>query len=485
VSERLRQRLLDFGWATLALLLPITSLPLAARLMGGTMVAPPATLILAVLMLAWLLPRWIKGGTLPRQSLPLLWFALAALLSWAVSYFIYLPPFRNINRLNNELSAVLSLAIGICFYLAAASLPAADGRLQKLLRWINWGGVILIAWSLAQAVAFMVNPETYPDWMQRIQEAISASGILYKKRVTGLAYEPSWLANQLNMLYLPLWLAATLRRTSAHTFRILRLPLETWLLAGGVLVLGLSFSRIGLASFLLVVAWLLLRANLWLVRWLLKRIARRWPAAAERQALRGALYAGLILALLLIYLGLAGGAAYGMSRLDPRMADLFSLLADKPNFNELAHGLIFGERAIFWQVGLDVFGSYPVLGVGLDHAGYFIPERLPPFGWTMAEPHKLYYQTALPNLMSLWIRLLAETGIIGFALFVSWLVVLGASAAALERSTDRRLQVLGLAGQFALIALLGEGLSIDSFALPYLWLTFGLMTAATRQLSAK
>jgi len=103
----------------------------------------------------------------------------------------------------------------------------------------------------------------------------------------------------------------------------------------------------------------------------------------------------------------------------------------------------------------------------------------------MAEPHKLYYQTALPNLMSLWIRLLAETGIIGFALFVSWLVVLGASAAALERSTDRRLQVLGLAGQFALIALLGEGLSIDSFALPYLWLTFGLMTAATRQLSAK
>ncbi|HNT53726.1 MAG TPA: O-antigen ligase family protein [Anaerolineaceae bacterium] len=481
MPEKLRRRLLDIGWASLALLLPVTSLPLAARLMGGTMVAPPATLVLAVLMLTWLLPRWIKGGTLPRQSLPLLWFALAALLSWAVSYFIYLPPFRNINRLTNEISAVLSLAIGLCFYLAAASLPVEDGRLQKLLRWINWGGLILILWSLAQAAAFFVDAEAYPGWMQQIQEWVSASGILYKKRVTGLAYEPSWLANQLNMLYLPLWLAASLRRTSAHSFRILRLSLETWLLAGGVLVLGLSFSRIGLASFLLVVAWLLLRANLWLVRQLQDRITRLWPQAAGRLAVRRTLQGALILSLLFLYLGLGGAAAFGMSRLDPRMADLFSLLAEKPNFNELAHGLIFGERAIFWQVGLDVFGSYPILGVGLDHAGYFIPERLPPFGWTMAEPHKLYYQTALPNLMSLWIRLLAETGIIGTGLFVSWLVMMGVSAVFLEHSPDRRLQMMGLAGQFALIALLGEGLSIDSFALPYLWLTFGLVTAASRQ----
>ena len=39
-------------------------------------------------------------------------------------------------------------------------------------------------------------------------------------------------------------------------------------------------------------------------------------------------------------------------------------------------------------------------------------------------------------------------------------------------------KVLGLAGSFMLVGLLVEGFSIDTFALPYYWVTLGLVTAA-------
>jgi hypothetical protein len=41
------------------------------------------------------------------------------------------------------------------------------------------------------------------------------------------------------------------------------------------------------------------------------------------------------------------------------------------------------------------------------------------------------------------------------------------------------LQTAALAGQLSLIAFIGEGFSIDSFAMPYLWVTIGLVAAAS------
>ena len=84
----------------------------------------------------------------------------------------------------------------------------------------------------------------------------------------------------------------------------------------------------------------------------------------------------------------------------------------------------------------------------------------------------------LPNVKSLWSRLLAETGMVGFALFMSWLVGLFASASRLLKSASAEKRRIGLAGHLALVAFIIEGFSVDSFALPYYWLIFGLLTAA-------
>ena len=75
-------------------------------------------------------------------------------------------------------------------------------------------------------------------------------------------------------------------------------------------------------------------------------------------------------------------------------------------------------------------------------------------------------------------RLLAETGIIGFLLWTTWLFLVLLTAIALRKRAQLTSRLLGLAGILAMLALAIDGFSLDTFALPYYWVTFGLVTAA-------
>ena len=113
--------------------------------------------------------------------------------------------------------------------------------------------------------------------MIQIQENdISVSG-LFLGRATGFAFEPSWLAHQLNMLYLPIWIASSLLRFTAHRYQLLGISLENVLLAGGLVVMFFSYSRVGWLGLLLVAAYLLLRANLFLIARIRDLIRKRVP----------------------------------------------------------------------------------------------------------------------------------------------------------------------------------------------------------------
>ena len=76
--------------------------------------------------------------------------------------------------------------------------------------------------------------------------------------------------------------------------------------------------------------------------------------------------------------------------------------------------------------------------------------------------------------------MLAETGIIGFALFITFLVVFAITAVEMINSGRGMRRTLGFMGLFMLVALLVEQMSVDSFAMPYLWFSMGLVTAGWR-----
>jgi O-antigen ligase len=228
---------------------------------------------------------------------------------------------------------------------------------------------------------------------------------------------------------------------------------------------------------------ILIYLNIWLIDlikrfWLRQKNIQGKVSAFQSRMLTVFLSVFLIICYLIFIL--VGAVAF--SKVDPRMKDLFIFTQDKENpilsyFNNLQ----FGERAIYWLAGWEIFGDHPLLGVGLGNAGFFFPQKITPYGWTLIEVRRLMYQSnVLLNIKSMWVRLLAETGIIGFSIFMSWIVLLFTSFFHLFKDKDRLFSMLALSGVFVIVALPAEGFSIDSFALPFLWFSLGLAASGFR-----
>jgi hypothetical protein len=69
--------------------------------------------------------------------------------------------------------------------------------------------------------------------------------------------------------------------------------------------------------------------------------------------------------------------------------------------------------------------------------------------------------------------------LIGFSLFCTWFYVLWRGGKFLERQAGHEFRLFGVMALFVIVAFLAEGFSIDSFAMPYLWVSLGFATAAS------
>jgi hypothetical protein len=301
-------------------------------------------------------------------------------------------------------------------------------------------------------------------------------------RVLGLSYEATWFAHQLNILYFPLWMAATYVGYSAFKVRILRLSVENLLLVFGIVLFFFSSPRVGMIAFLLMVMFIFVKINLRLYRRLFERItgSRLLTKAENKNTRTVAWITGLVsaLMLLMIYVGLIALVLYLGSQRDWRMA---LLLSKPPNWEEISgvlrlddrvvvwmgYRFAFLERTVYWVTGWRIFNQYPFFGVGLGNAGFFFPLEVPSLGWSSPEIRDMLLRLSyLPNIKSLWVRLLAETGLVGFSTFLGWLYVLWRSAADDAQPTVG-IQGNFLAGQLSLIAFIAEvSASILCHALP-------------------
>lgn len=473
-------RVFEWLWVILLALLPISSMPLVVELVGSDTVAAPSGLVLFILLLIWLIPFLLKGGIIPRECVPFLIFILFAVLSTLLSVFLPIPTYNDINPLRGQVVALLTLGVGLSFYLFTTLFIRDEVILFKTLRIINWSGLVMLVWAFTQW-AWWTFFSHYPEWMREIH-ALYSIGPLYRQRATGFAVEPSWLAHQLNMLYLPLWLASSIRSFTAHKWKLYKVNFENILLVLGVVVLFLTFSRVGLIALFLMIGYLLLRLNAWVVRWLQNKVLTKWLQQLNSQWVnRWVISTAIGVGLIMIYLVVLFGVGYGLSQLDPRMKDLFTFSSAQQNaLLEYAHRLNFDTRLVYWQAAWNTFNDYPWMGVGLGNVGFFFPEKLGSFAWKLVEVRNLIYRSSvLLNSKSLWLRLLAETGLIGFSIFTGWLASLWAAAETRDKAKLTCVSMLSLFGRFVLLALLIEGFSVDSFALPYIWVALGLATAAS------
>lgn len=458
-------------WVLLVCALPLSSVPLVARLVRSTSVAPASLLFLIPLVLVSIPSMFVQNSRLPFHIRPAILFFCFAVATIGLAFFRAVPDYKDQTLSAAALEGVVTLGLGFLFYLVALSMPNSVSRVDKTLRVLNWVGLALITWSILAVVIKQFVPALRP-MVNQFQALISVTRV-GRTRMTGFASEPSWLAHMLNLVFLAYWLAATVTRTSVHKWRLWKFSFENLLLIGGVIVLVGTYSRGGLAAFMLVIGFLFILLNLRLIRWLTRR------TEGVRRRLLGILSgAGLVL----IYAGLLVGGVFVLSKVDPRMEDVFTFSENVENpLIRYADSLQFGDRVVYWQTGWNIFNQHPIAGVGVGFSGFYFKDNLPDAGWGLTETKDLLYRSnALMNVKNIWSRLLAETGLIGFALFIALLFVSAVTSIDMVKSDIARRRALGFMGVFMLIALLIEGFSVDSFALPYIWFTLGLTAAAWR-----
>ncbi len=484
--------LVDYLWILAWLGLPLTSFPILGWI-TNSQAAPFSAIPLGLLAILWFIPQIIRGRQLPREVIPILFFALACIVSSATVFFLDDALYFGTRTFwGQSLRALLTLSIGLAFYLLTSTWLQSEGSLRRALQWIHIGGAIMLIWGLMQTVIILTLGGHFPAFLEKIRMwlVIQYYAVREGNRVASLAYEPSWFAHQMNMLYLPLWLASSYLKKSVFKLRIFHLTLENILLAIGLVEFLLSRPRIGLAALLLAIAFLFIKASINTIKkishWLVSRYHLDDSPGKSRQFLVILLVSATMLTLygaavfLVVFLG---------SKFDPRLALLFEPIPSAElqiikAMNEgtllyLGSRLKFLERVIYWLSGWHIFLNYPIFGVGLGNATFFLQSHVPPTGWMTSELRNLVYRLGYPvNTKSYWIRILAETGLVGFSLFVTWLVGLWRSARFLLNTPSKIHQLVGLAGQLALVAFLFEGFSLDSFALPYLWIITGLLSAA-------
>lgn len=473
-------------WWLLLVSVPVTSFPLVERTIGGETVSPMSLAPLVLLAAVWLLPHLARGGKIPRAAGPLLLFGLVAIVSSLLAQFFGIDPYKGQTALGRSIRGLSTLAIGIGYFLCASLITQDTKRQRSALRILYLGGFMALLWSAAQAWYILFTRGYIPPALNEVHRFFSVRDLFWD-RVTGLAFEPSWFGNQLVILYLPLLLGSIVSGQSAFGRKRAYLLLEWTLAVLSIVMLVLSRSRLSLASFLLM-SLALASYGLWrglgyVLRWARRRTSTDVPFRLQLGV--------MVIGLVAISIGFGAIARRAIER-DPRTGRILSVPGQLASIRReypyesiyaIANRGAFAERLVYWKAALWPFERYPVTGVGLGNAGFFFEQGVPAYGNRLVEIRSVLDEENpnFPNPKSLWLRLLAETGLVGFASFVVWLGVLATGGLWLARKGVGINRAIGAAGLLALLAQIVEGFSLDTFALPQFWLMMGLLTAAVQR----
>ena len=472
--------------------LPLTTFPLIRRI-TGSMVAPFSALPLFGLMLIWLVPYLFRQGTFPKEFVPIIYFAIFTVLISAGAYFLDGLFMRGRTFFDQSLRALFTLGIGLSFYFTLTSFMQNKAIVHRALKFIYAGGIIIIIWSVFEIILLRIYGWQYyfPEPIFNFKAAFvyQDPGLLFIDRVSGFAFEPSWYVLIYNLVLFPLWLSAIYLRKSIFKFKVWFFILEDFLFIAAVPLFVLSFPRIGLLALVLMVLFfgLLLFKKAF-------QFIHAWFINHKKLKIKNSFFfrAVLILILLIIFLTAITSAANILIQFVGERDFRFQLLIDQIlylNLGDLptsetdillfSRQLAFMERTVYWVAGWNVFVDYP-FGVGLGNTGFYMYDRLHSIGYESYEVRNIMNRTEyFANSKSFWIRLLSETGFIGFGIYITWLYLLWRNSIFIQKSQQSMMKIVGLAGQFFILAHIVEGFSVDSFAFPYPWVTASLISASS------
>ena len=468
-SQENIDRLTRFLWGAALLMLPITSFRYFPGLGETTYVRPLAFYPLALLLPILLIQLSRKKISSPwTGSIIVLGAFLLTLIAASVFGVLHAPlELRGQTYWGRSIRAWATVVIGLSFFVTAAWMNRTKDDLKFSVRWLLAGFVLDIAWSGVQALAFytpLLKKVTVTHW----QLAFSMRELVKTNRVSGLAYEPAWLAGQIATVYLPWLFAAVLTKTHLTRFKWF----EALLLGISGLLLLATYSRGGLVTAVGAVGLTFL-----LVGGELMRAGWRWFFTGFEQSRLFAI--SLRIGLILAVVTLSAGAILFLGQ-KGYMARLWNSQAE--SLEEFIIENSAGARAAYNWAGLATYDEHPWLGVGLGASGFYIYDNLPDWALTtvpeiarqLSPSNKLY-----PNPKNMYIRILAEGGLLVFSVFLAFLFGLLGDALSFLRKPGLS-RFLGVAGLCSWLAIALYNITQDSFATPNIWVNLGILVGMTR-----
>lgn len=470
-SENTLRKVRKVTWAIFLITLPVTSFPYFPPAIGGDALVRPLAIYPFIVLIPLVLIPGLYKKPLPRVSLILIPFLLVAVVSSLLSLLRGIEPALGISVEARILRGMFTLLIGTAIYLTVSILPENSDDLRFSLKWIYAGCGIALAWSSLQVVYIIRFNASWFEFLSGIQQHISIRRLL-TDRISGLTYEPHWFAEQMVILLLPGLISSSISGFSLFNFRWRGLIVERIGLVWALLVIPFTFSRAGLLNLLI-----LMLAGLLLFSRLEHPLSEQ--SLFKKKARFGRLTAGIALLSLLIFIPtvLAGANNPFFSRLwlywtkeETSLAGYFTSLG-------------FDARIAYGQAAYNTYKEHPILGVGLGNYAFYLEEMLP-FRPLAYIPEVLrvitpeYGRDRLVTSKNFYLRLLAETGIVGLITFLAFIVALFGTAMWLWLSPKSEEIFWGAVSLLGLTAFLMSAFTFDSFVIPNIWVVFGLITAA-------
>ncbi len=459
-------------WALFLLTLPVSSFPFFPGQIGGDFIVRPLSLYpLAGLVVLVTLPAILRKP-LPRTFHTLAPFLLAASISSVASLLNGINPTFAVSVAERLTRGLITLGIGAATYLTTALIPATFEDLKHSLRWLYAGFSVALLWGTAQAVYVVHFSPEYFQRIDKLQSYISTRR-LFENRVSGLTYEPNWFGAQLSFVLIPWLIASVLNDFTVFPWRWKRVTIEWFLLAWSLVILTFTFSRAGLAIVLVVLFF-----SVFILRIRNGHQSNRRPTRSLtwlRRLVEAS--AAIVLVTGLIFLAGQNNAFF------KRLWDYWET-HKSANLDSYFQYLGFGARFTFGSAAFNVFDAHRILGVGVGNYAFYFEEAMPvtplvdvPEVLRLVTQNVERYRLMTPK--NFYLRILAETGVIGLATFLPFLLALLGSALYLYLSSKPQEIFWGAAGLCLLVAFSVSALSFDSFAIPNMWVVFGLLSAAT------
>ncbi len=462
VEKRL-MKAINLLWGLVLLTLPVTSFRFFPSFMGYTTVQPLAFYPLVILIPVLILYLWRrKEFPLPIQIVPLAAFLLVAGVVTMVGS-LYAPlDLGDVSYWDRALRAWVTVGIGLAFFFTAFQVSYFQKSPKNALKWLYAGLAITILWAVVQALA-IYTPLIERSLIDKIQLSFSLRPLKWR-RVSGFAYEASWLADMLVILYFS-WLAAAL----LSGYRISKYQwLEPILAAAGFVVLFLTYSRGGLISVFVAGGIVLLFTGY-------NQIKKTfiWFKAPFIRDDKDSKWIRVIILLGLVFFLVLG--FHWLNRYD-YFSSLWNVGFEKGFINYLIVNKA-GARTAYAFAGIRTFSEHPWTGVGLGGSGFYMINNYPDWTFTilskeianqLGETFKVF-----PNSKIMYVRILAETGLVGFWLFIAFFISIFGSFYGQLRASDQINKFIGTAGLFGLIAVAILYFTLDSFALPIVWVFLG------------